>query len=286
MLAACASALPAATQPAWGSRLPALLDLQRQLCSRRVTPRGCRSSFVGSHRTCRSRHRQRPFFCQAVGPGEPGGNALQSSSSSSSSYSLPSNGSNGSPNGSSNGIASAGSSNSSPSSSLDLGPEAIQAAAAPVATMDAAAAVAAASTVTMVATAEASPAASLDMDTELSQDPTSSSTSSGPPTSESPDVLCQVDELDTPEALTDVQYSAPPSPGTRRYSSSYTPGTWQGEDEEEPSDPYMAWWKNRDDLVTLAYAVAMGGVVAASVFVFDVSIQYVHDLPDIFSQVG
>lgn len=167
---------------------------------------------------------------------------------------------------------------------MDLGPEAIQAAAAPVATMDAAAAVAAASTVTMVATAEASPAASLDMDTELSQDPTSSSTSSGPPTSESPDVLCQVDELDTPEALTDVQYSAPPSPGTRRYSSSYTPGTWQGEDEEEPSDPYMAWWKNRDDLVTLAYAVAMGGVVAASVFVFDVSIQYVHDLPDIFSQ--
>eukprot|EP00775_Hariotina_reticulata_P005436 gene5436-5669_t len=41
----------------------------------------------------------------------------------------------------------------------------------------------------------------------------------------------------------------------------------------------------RDDLVTLAYAVAMGGVVATSVFFFDVSIQYVHDLPDIFAQV-
>jgi hypothetical protein len=94
-----------------------------------------------------------------------------------------------------------------------------------------------------------------------------------------------VDELDTPEALTDVQYSAP-SPGSRRYSSSYTPGTYQGEDEEEGQDPFFAWWKNRDDLITLAYAVAMGGVVATSVFCFDVAIQYVHDLPDIFSQVS
>jgi hypothetical protein len=102
---------------------------------------------------------------------------------------------------------------------------------------------------------------------------------------ESPDMLCQVDELDTPEALTDVQYSAP-SPSSRRFSSSYTPGTWQGEDEEEPQEAVMfAWWKNRDDLITLAYAVAMGGVVATSVFCFDVAIQYVHDLPDIFSQV-
>lgn len=30
----------------------------------------------------------------------------------------------------------------------------------------------------------------------------------------------------------------------------------------------------------------MGGIVATSVFVFDVSIQYVHDLPDIFAQVS
>jgi hypothetical protein len=56
----------------------------------------------------------------------------------------------------------------------------------------------------------------------------------------------------------------------------------QGDDEE---DGLVEWWKNRDDLVTLAYAVAMGGVVATSVFFFDVSIQYVHDLPDIFAQV-
>jgi hypothetical protein len=41
----------------------------------------------------------------------------------------------------------------------------------------------------------------------------------------------------------------------------------------------------RDDLLTLAYAVGMGGLVATSVFIFDVSIQYVHDLPDIFAQV-
>jgi len=30
----------------------------------------------------------------------------------------------------------------------------------------------------------------------------------------------------------------------------------------------------------------MGGVVATSVFFFDVSIQYVHDLPDIMAQVS
>lgn len=142
--------------------------------------------------------------------------------------------------------------------------------------MDAAAAVAAV-TVVETADASASPAASM---ADAEEGPGASTA-----TAESPDLLCQVDELDTPEALTDVQYSAP-SPSSKRYnSSSYTPGTYQGEDEDEPQDPYFAWWKNRDDLVTLAYAVAMGGVVATSVFCFDVAIQYVHDLPDIFSQV-
>lgn len=58
-------------------------------------------------------------------------------------------------------------------------------------------------------------------------------------------------------------------------------GTW----EEGEEDPFLSWWKNRDDLITLAYAVAMGGLVATSVFIFDVSIQYVHDLPDILAQV-
>ena len=41
--------------------------------------------------------------------------------------------------------------------------------------------------------------------------------------------------------------------------------------------------RQRDDLVTLAYAMLTGVVVAGSVFAFDVSIQYIHDLPDIFA---
>jgi hypothetical protein len=161
-------------------------------------------------------------------------------------------------------------------------------------TLDGAAAVAASTAITAVQTAPPSPTSSvLDIDVSVETAPantpngSSSSSTSAPPTAESPDFeLCQVDELDTPEGLSDMQYSAP-SPTGRRYSSSYTPGTWQGDEEDEQPDPstYMAWWKNRDDLITLAYAVAMGGVVATSVFVFDVSIQYVHDLPDIFSQV-
>eukprot|EP00878_Enallax_costatus_P014507 GHUV01015174.1.p1 GENE.GHUV01015174.1~~GHUV01015174.1.p1 ORF type:complete len:413 (+),score=124.29 GHUV01015174.1:375-1613(+) len=101
--------------------------------------------------------------------------------------------------------------------------------------------------------------------------------------SDSADDLCAVDEVDTPEALTDLNYTAPPSPGAdRRYKSGYVPGTWEEGDEV---DPFLSWWKNRDDLITLAYAVGMGGLVATSVFVFDVSIQYVHDLPDIFAQL-
>eukprot|EP00198_Chlamydomonas_reinhardtii_P000776 XP_001690111.1 predicted protein [Chlamydomonas reinhardtii] len=38
-----------------------------------------------------------------------------------------------------------------------------------------------------------------------------------------------------------------------------------------------------DDITTLTYAVLTGGLVAAAVFIFDVSIQTIHDLPDIFS---
>lgn len=40
----------------------------------------------------------------------------------------------------------------------------------------------------------------------------------------------------------------------------------------------------QDDLTTLLYSVLTGGVVATSVFFFDVSIQYIHDLPDILSR--
>ncbi|WIA38514.1 hypothetical protein OEZ86_001836 [Tetradesmus obliquus] len=69
-----------------------------------------------------------------------------------------------------------------------------------------------------------------------------------------------------------------PAPDVRRVN--FTLGTWV-----EDEDPFTSWWKNRDDLLTLAYAVGMGGLVATSVFIFDVSIQYVHDLPDIFAQL-
>jgi len=43
---------------------------------------------------------------------------------------------------------------------------------------------------------------------------------------------------------------------------------------------------DREDLVTLFYAMATGVVVATSVFFFDVSIQYIHDLPDILAVGG
>ncbi|MEW5312393.1 MAG: hypothetical protein WDW38_004032 [Sanguina aurantia] len=46
----------------------------------------------------------------------------------------------------------------------------------------------------------------------------------------------------------------------------------------------FSWRRNRDDVITLAYSVLIGIVVASSVFVFDVSIQCIHDLPDFFSK--
>lgn len=43
--------------------------------------------------------------------------------------------------------------------------------------------------------------------------------------SDSADDLCQVDEVDTPEGLTDLNYAAPSTPTQqRRYSSGYVPG--------------------------------------------------------------
>ncbi|GIL50877.1 hypothetical protein Vafri_6854 [Volvox africanus] len=66
-----------------------------------------------------------------------------------------------------------------------------------------------------------------------------------------------IDMADTPEGLTDVE------------SSSVA--------------PVADWLKDQDDITTLTYAVLTGGLVAAAVFIFDVSIQTIHDLPDIFS---
>jgi hypothetical protein len=58
--------------------------------------------------------------------------------------------------------------------------------------------------------------------------------------SDSADDLCAVDELDTPEGLTDLNYSgrSGPAPDMRRVN--FTLGTW-AEDE----DPFSSWWKNR-----------------------------------------
>ena len=42
--------------------------------------------------------------------------------------------------------------------------------------------------------------------------------------------------------------------------------------------------QDRSDLVTIATAVAVGALVAAIVFSFDVSIELIHDMPDILAQ--
>lgn len=282
---ACIAPVPAAgvQQRTASCSIPALQDVQRAaaLHSRHRTA-ACRAFSSGISMHSRSRHRRKQQLavrCQALDPGvEP----LGSSSSGST-------GNGGSGNGFSNGSSS---SSSASGSSLDASTPPDASPAAALATMEGAAAMAAA-TVVQTAAETSSPFASVSTaDTDAETDAgaavgdtdADAAAAAAAVSAESPDVLCQVDELDTPEALTDVQYSAP-SPSSRRFSSAYTPGTWQGEDEDEPQDAAFAWWKNRDDLITLAYAVAMGGVVATSVFCFDVAIQYVHDLPDIFSQV-
>ncbi|GFR48199.1 hypothetical protein Agub_g10016 [Astrephomene gubernaculifera] len=66
-----------------------------------------------------------------------------------------------------------------------------------------------------------------------------------------------VDLADTPEGLTDVEVIS--------------------------VAPVADWLRDRDDIYTLYYAVLTGGLVATAVFLFDVSIQTIHDLPDIFS---
>lgn len=89
--------------------------------------------------------------------------------------------------------------------------------------------------------------------TPVSTSPSTTQTPAANPTPNS----SSVDEQDTPEALADVD------------SNSIAPGeNWLGE---------------QDDIVTISTAVLVGIVVATSVFTFDVAIQFIHDLPDIFS---
>eukprot|EP00195_Chlamydomonas_chlamydogama_P005828 CAMPEP_0202903764 /NCGR_PEP_ID=MMETSP1392-20130828/26154_1 /ASSEMBLY_ACC=CAM_ASM_000868 /TAXON_ID=225041 /ORGANISM="Chlamydomonas chlamydogama, Strain SAG 11-48b" /LENGTH=634 /DNA_ID=CAMNT_0049591089 /DNA_START=664 /DNA_END=2568 /DNA_ORIENTATION=+ len=88
-----------------------------------------------------------------------------------------------------------------------------------------------------------------------------SSGSDGPARMRQKDMpMGQIDKEDTPEALADV--------------------------EETTLAPEQDWFSNKDDAITLTYAVIVGALVATSVFVFDVSIQYIHDLPDIFAASG
>ncbi|GFH13599.1 CBS domain-containing protein [Haematococcus lacustris] len=89
------------------------------------------------------------------------------------------------------------------------------------------------------------------------QERSRSAGSPGSPGPETPSSKPQVSEADTPEALADVELTS--------------------------VAPSQEWFKNKDDILTLSYAVVIGVVVAASVFTFDVSIQFIHDLPDIFA---
>jgi hypothetical protein len=69
-----------------------------------------------------------------------------------------------------------------------------------------------------------------------------------------------VDDEDTPESLSDISRA--------------------------PDLPSFTWLSGQRDIITLSYAILVGGLVATSVFVFDVSIQYIHDIPDMLANKG
>lgn len=93
--------------------------------------------------------------------------------------------------------------------------------------------------------------------------------------------------VDTPEATALINNADVSGRGLRFLDRSA-----ERERQEQPSDVEnplnlgygFSWRRNRDDVITLAYSVLIGVVVASSVFVFDVSIQCIHDLPDFFSK--
>ena len=107
----------------------------------------------------------------------------------------------------------------------------------------------------------------IDMDMSFEEDgsgfSTSLSSSTAPQSSRRPNGARNgkaIPEEDRPEFLTDV--------------------------EQESVGPALTWLYSQRDLLTLSYAVLIGGVVAGSVFIFDLSIEYIHNLPDILAGKG
>jgi hypothetical protein len=100
-------------------------------------------------------------------------------------------------------------------------------------------------------------------------------------------VINHVDEVDTPEGLADVQTATESSRGI---GDADDPPTFQaaasaelGAKEQQAAQQGPLPNDSSDDLLSLCYAVATGAIVATCVFLFDCSIQYIHDLPDIFA---
>jgi hypothetical protein len=97
-----------------------------------------------------------------------------------------------------------------------------------------------------------------------------------------------VDEQDAPEGLADVQSAIQPpvdllSSTTTVEQHPFAPPSQQQQQRRQQQAPPPDSFGGGDDLLSLGYAISTGAIVATSVFLFDVSIQYIHDLPDIFS---
>jgi hypothetical protein len=102
-------------------------------------------------------------------------------------------------------------------------------------------------------------------------------------------VSSHVDEVDTPEGLADVQTATESMRGIGDENDPPVleavvgePGAEQ-QQQQQPTQQGPLPSNANDDLLSLGYAVSTGAIVATCVFLFDCSIQYIHDLPDIFA---
>lgn len=99
-------------------------------------------------------------------------------------------------------------------------------------------------------------------------------------------VSSHVDEVDTPEGLADVQTSTESTRGIGDENDRPVLEAVVGEpgaERQQPAQQGPLPNNSSDDLLSLGYAVSTGAIVATCVFLFDCSIQYIHDLPDIFA---